>query len=479
MDGLRCSRLLWFDYFRQDAFPVVCDDMYEEGRQVGELARTMFPGGILIGRDPRPPQHHKKSTQALENRKPLFEAGFVYKRLYALADILCPTEDGDWDLFEVKSSTSVKEDHLYDMAFQKYVYENAGVPIRRCFITYVNNRYLRNGPLDPLQLFLQADITEGAQDMEGLVNERVTQFLDVLERKDPPLVPIGPHCLGSRECPLKYLCWKHLPARDHVFSLSRGKELAFSLADKGIMSLFDIPDDSILTPRQRTQIQCHRNNEPFVNKARLRRFLGTLTYPLAFLDFETIGPALPVFDSTRPYEQLPFQFSLFIKDAEGAPARYYAHLHRETGDPRPLILEELDRLLGSSGSIVAYNAKFEIGVLRSTAAAYPRYSQKVEKLASRFVDLLEPFMGFYYYHPGQEGRNSLKFVLPALTGTSYKGLAISNGIEASSRYYRVTYGKDVSVSERERVYAALDEYCKQDTKGMIDVLDVLRSSVRP
>lgn len=476
MDGLRCPRLLWFDYFRREAVAAGDDDLYEEARQVGELARSLFPDGILLERDPNPSQHHKKSIEALSLNKPLFEAGFTSQRMYALADILYPAGDGTWDLLEVKSSTSVKEDHLYDMAFQRMVYRHAGVPVRRCYVVYVNNRYVRRGALDPRELFLQADITEGAQEIEGEVRERVAQCLAVLERTDPPEVPIGPQCLRSRACPLKSMCWAHLPKRDHIFALSRGKELAFSLLDQGIVSLFDIPEGIALTPRQRTQIECHRDNKPYIHPTRLRRFLSTLRYPLAFLDFETIGPALPVFDMMRPYEQVPFQFSLFIRDSEGAAPRYHGFLSRETEDPRPGILDELDRLLGSCGSIVAYNAKFELGVLQAAAAAYPHYRERVQGLQPRFVDLLEPFMGFYFYHPAQEGRNSLKFVLPALTGTSYKGLAIGNGIEASSRFYRVTYGRDVVPSEREQVYAALEEYCMQDTRGMIDVLDVLCSS---
>jgi hypothetical protein len=471
LDGMRCLKLLWFDYFRREAFPPE-EGMYDEGKDVEAYARGLLPDGMLLGRQDRPQAMHTKSLEALGRGAPLFQAGFVSGRLYAIADILCPAEDGGWDLYEVKSSTSVKQDHLYDMAFQRHVYRGAGLDLRRCFVMYVNNRYVRRGDLDLRQLFLRADLTEGAQDMELLIRERCRQFLDVLSLDEAPEIAIGPQCLSPRECPLRALCWKHIPERDHVFALNRGKELAFTLAQKGILSLFEVPDE-LLNARQRTQVESHRTNVPFINPSRLKRFLGTLRYPVSFLDFETIGPAIPVFDGTRPYEQIPFQFSLFVRDAHDAEPRYHAYLARDTQDPRPRILEELTRLLGSEGSIVAYNAKFEISVLRAASVAYPRYRDSVERLAQRFVDLLEPFMGFYYYHPAQEGRNSLKFVLPALTGTSYKGLAISNGIEASARYYRVTYGRDVDGTERERIYAALEEYCRQDTQGMIDVLDVL------
>ena len=204
--------------------------------------------------------------------------------------------------------------------------------------------------------------------------------------------------------------------------------------------------------------------------------MGALKYPLYYLDFETFSPAIPIFDGTRPYQAIPFQYSLHLIEHEKATPKHSSFLTSGTDDPRPLLLTELKKWLGDSGSVVVYNQGFEEGILKDLALAFPEFDAWVNQVRPRFVDLLMPFRRFDYYHPSQKGSASIKRVLPALTGSSYEGLNISDGQQASITYQSVTYG-NATDEVRNGVRADLEKYCALDTEGMIWIVDRLRQCV--
>jgi hypothetical protein len=178
----------------------------------------------------------------------------------------------------------------------------------------------------------------------------------------------------------------------------------------------------------------------------------------------------------RPYHNIPFQFSLHVVDNSESEPVHYSFLAEGKEDPRPQLLQELKRLLGSSGSIVAYNSGFEEGVLKELVEAFPEYTNWLEGILERIVDLLFPFSNFHYYHPSQKDTASLKKVLPAVTGKNYEDMGIGAGMDASIAYERITYG-DASQEEVDRVRADLLKYCKLDTEGMVWIVDKLRELV--
>jgi hypothetical protein len=198
-----------------------------------------------------------------------------------------------------------------------------------------------------------------------------------------------------------------------------------------------------------------------------------LKYPLYYLDFETFGPAIPIYDGTKPYQDMPFQFSLHVVESDGSEPVHHSFLAEGIEDPRPQILRELQRLLGSEGSIIAYNAGFEEGVLKELVEAFPEYTDWLEGILTRMVDLLYPFTNFHYYHASQKDTASLKKVLPAVTGKGYEEMAIGSGMDASIAYGRIMYG-NAKEEEITRVRADLLKYCKMDTEGMIWVVDELK-----
>lgn len=474
--GLQCPKLLWYQYNRKGELPPntpFLEALFAEGRKVGALARQLFPGGILIERDFSPQRQDAKSYAALAARQPLFEAGFLYDGAYALADILVPAGDDEWDLIEVKSSTKVKDEHYRDAAFQKYVYSSRGLKLRHTYLLFMNREYVRHGALDIQQLFTREELSEGIEPFLPNISAELEQLQAVIAGPEP-LTPVGKQC--SDECPLYDQCWQFLP-EGHVFILRGQRDVAFDLMERGVLKLQDIPADYELNEKHTIQVESHRTKEPFVDRESLREFLGMLKYPYYYLDFETIAPPVPIYDGTRPYEDVPFQYSLHIVAKEGAKPAHYAFLAPGDVDPRPEILRRLRELIKPGGSIVAYNADYEKGRIKTAAEAFPEYDAWYQAIKEDFVDLLIPFRKFFYYHPAQGKSASMKEVLPALTGITYDGLEIGEGGLARYEYMRVTYGENVAEADRQKVRNALEQYCELDTRAMIEILQVLKEAV--
>ncbi|HTY13328.1 MAG TPA: DUF2779 domain-containing protein [Candidatus Omnitrophota bacterium] len=477
IDGLQCPKLLWYEFNRKSEVPgpePMMRAVMEEGRKVGEVAQKLFPGGVRIERDFDPEKMSARSLKALELGRPLFEAGFTNGRAYAIADILSPEPDGAWDLTEVKSASGMKSEYYDDVAFQKYTYTGAGVKIGKCYLMHLNREYLKRGEIEPDKLFVREDITETVEEKLPGIAESVASMIGTIEQQESPEVKVGSFCSG---CPLKEMCWSFLPGSDHVFLLHRAGKVAYELMQMGILKLEDIPEAYELAPRHQIQKKSLLTGKAHVDREEILRFLSRFEYPLFFLDFETIAPAIPIFDLTHPYEEVPFQFSLHVVREKGKTPEHYPFLSTERKDPRPEVLKELKRRLEDKGSIIAYNAKYEMDCIRKATGAYPEYAEWCRAIEPRFIDLWEPFKNFFYYHPDQQNSTSMKSVLPAFTGKGYEGLDIAEGGTARMEYMRVTFGDNIDETDRNKVYSDLLKYCELDTKGMIDILNALAGSI--
>jgi hypothetical protein len=249
------------------------------------------------------------------------------------------------------------------------------------------------------------------------------------------------------------------------------------LIEKGIYTFMDIPDDLMLSEKQGIQKACEISGKPHIEKEAIKLFLKTLEYPLYYMDFETYSDVIPPFEGTKSYQQIPFQFSLHVVDNDNATARHYSFLADGTGDPRSEFIASLKDKLGNNGSIVVYNQGFEKDILRKLANFFPEYGEWVEGLNDRIIDLLAPFRSFHYYHPKQKGSASIKKVLPALTGTNYDHLDISDGMSASLTFVDILSNK-FTEEEIIKIRQNLEKYCALDTEGMIWIVNKLIELVR-
>jgi hypothetical protein len=475
--GLQCHKLLWFYYNAKDEIPktdAAKQAIFDQGHEVGALAKKMFPDGIEVGAGITDlPETLRLTPDAVKLRKPLFEAAFCANGCYARVDILNPVKDDAWDIIEVKSSTSVEDVNLADVAFQTRVLTEAGLKIRRCFLCHVNNKFVRHGEIDPEEFFTLEDITPQVVEQTRHVEEQAGEMFKTIRQKQTPEIEIGRHCSKPYICPLHDRCWSFLPEAS-VFTLYNDRSRKYKLFAQGIHHLKDIPADVQLTDNQSIQRAALLAGKPHIDRPAIAAFLKQLEYPVSFLDFETIGTAIPLFDDSRPFQQIPFQFSLHILRSENAKPEHHSFLADGTADPRPEFMRQLRDALPKTGSVVTYNASFETGRLKESCELLPEFKPWFRKVTPRIVDLLLPFRGFRYYHSQQHGSASMKAVLPALTGKGHENLAIQEGGTASREFLRVTHGQ-VTAAERRRVRQHLEEYCGLDTMGMVQILKRLQN----
>jgi hypothetical protein len=304
------------------------------------------------------------------------------------------------------------------------------------------------------------------------MRKKISELLKILGNDSAPVKDIGEWCRAPYLCPMIKECWRFLP-EGNVFDLSGAGKKAYELYRSGILSIRDIPSEYPLKKNQAIQKKCEREGLPHADMVAINDFLSLLEYPVHFMDFETVNPAVPLYEGTSPFEQIPFQFSVFIVEKEGGPAKRKDFLAEGSVDPREEFLRELKNSIGGKGSVVVYNKSFENGVLRKLGEMSPSDADWVEDVISRTVDLLSPFKSFHYYHPGQKGKVSLKNVLPALTGISYDRLEISEGGAASDAFMAVVAG-GLSEEEKAKTRADLITYCGQDTWGMLSILEKIR-----
>jgi len=472
INGLQCLKYLWMLFHE----PAKVSDpdaatlhTFEQGHDVGELAKQLFPDGVNV------PSgdfmgNIRQTRELLKQRHTVFEAGISAGSIYSRVDVLRPFSDTEWDIIEVKSGTKVKDVDVEDVAFQKYCCQQAGLEIRHCFLAHINNEYIRHGEIDPKQLFTIDDITERVAELTGSVPDKIAAMQEIIAAETCPEVGIGQHCTSPYEC-LVEGCKDFLPD-DSVLELYRGGQKAFELLNSGVLSICDIPDGFKLSGAQEIQKTCLESGQPHTDIGEIRSFLKSLKYPLYYLDFETFAAAIPPFDGTHPYQNVPFQFSLHVVRKPGAKAEHFSYLAEGRADPRPGVLLDLKKELGAKGSVIVYNQSFEKRVLEDLAEVFPDSDEWVQGVVGRLVDLYAPFRAFSYYHPAQRGSASLKAVMPALTGSGYEGLDIANGEVASFEYFRVTY-TDVPEAEKRRVLRDLEKYCGRDTEGMIWVIQAL------
>ena len=470
---MQCAKWLWMEINDKGKIPKPdrnAESKFETGNLIGELAKKLFPKGIDI-----PTFGFKESlnqTQELiKERKVLFEPSFLIDDLYSRGDLLVPVGENEWDIIEVKSGTKVKDLNVHDVSFQKYVYEKAGLKIRKCFLMHLNSEYVKMGNIEPNELFIQAEITQEVNSVDGIEN-RIKEMFEIISSKECPNFHVDDLKTIEYDNIAKDEFLKSFP-NENVFQLYRGGIKSRNLYKEGIIKIKDIPESQKLTDNQKIQRECAITGKININKDKLKTFIDGLNYPLYYLDFETILPAVPRFDKTKPYQQVPFQYSLHIVEEQGAEPKHISFLAEGMDNPIPKFLQSLKENLGDKGDIIVYNESFERKRLQEGAGLFPEFEEIVEKnWLPRIKDLLIPFRKFDYYDPKQKGSASIKKVLPVMSDLSYDGLLISEGMGASLEYERVTFG-DASDEEKKKVREALEKYCELDTLAEIKIIDRL------
>ena len=476
--GLQCLKALWLYRHRPELAPEVSDTtqyIFDSGHEVGELAQKYFAGGIEI----TDPYYETQNAIASTERAIKNGYDFIYEATakspdgaYSRIDILSKVQGTDqWDLIEVKQSTGIKDYYIDDMSLQKYAFVGAGYNIRKSILMHINNEYVREGDLDLRQLFVLEDCTDIVSEKVLDVRAKLENLMNVINSKEEPQVNIGDQCGYPFACDYMHYCWSHIPEYS-VYNVLRGSKLERLLAED-IIEINDIPDDYNVTAREAIAINSYKNESVNIDKEGINKFLSSLVYPLYYLDYETIFPAIPIFNNSKPYQQIPFQFSLHIQEQPVGELKHIEFLYTDNGDPREAFVQTLIRSCGDKGSVVVYNQSFESTRNRELGYTFPQYKAELDVINDRMVDLLVPFRSRYLYHPKMLGSASIKSVLPAFVPElSYEELEIGDGGTASLMYLSCI--KDsVPAEEKEKIYDDLKAYCCMDTLAEVRLIEVL------
>ncbi len=472
MAGLQCLRRLWLQVREPpDDAPPTPGTPADIGVEIGSKARLLFPGGVLVDEAPREHEQATTRTAALmrdPNVPAIFEAAFVHGDIRVRVDILERRPDG-WGLIEVKSSTSVKEHHLDDIALQAHVMRAAGTAPCAIEALHVNTAYVR-GPdaIDWQQFFTRVDVTEDVEMRLADVPTLLPAMRAALVTTTEPTVEPGPHCSTPYDCAFWDRCAADKPG-DWVHHMPRLKQAQKDqLAERGIVAISDIPADFPLAWKQGVIREAIITGRPYVAPD-LARLLHRFGPPACYLDFEAMMPPIPLYAGTRPYQTLPFQWSLHVMDADGSLA-HEEFLADGTEDPRRAFAKSLiAALAGTSLPIVVYSA-YEQTQLRALVAHFPDLSEPIEAIIRSLADLLPIVRGAVYF-PEFGFSNSIKAVAPALSpGFGYDDLEhIADGAAASAAFAQIASGATADPADVTRLRQALLTYCKRDTLAMVEV----------
>ncbi len=442
--------------------------IFDQGNEVGAKAREYFDsqGAIINAKPWEYPQSLKSTKQAMDSdAQTIFEAAISDGTLYSRIDIL-HRKNGEWHVIEVKASNSVKEEHVTDVAIQALTLKRAGINVASYSVMHLNKQAIYP---DLSELFVIQEITGEVYEVLSEVEQRVDELIKVTQGQEPKR-NLGKHCDDPYECPFKAHCWKDIP-NYNVFELPRmDADKAGELVAQGLVEITQLkPEMFPESEKIQRAIRATVSGERFVDKAGITKAVSEWKYPLHFLDFETVMPAIPRYDGCWPYTQVTYQFSCHIIDKAGGELRHREYLHLEASDPREKLVAELVDAVGPTGSVVSYYAKFEAARMKELAKFYPQHAAKLMSIVERLVDPL-PLMQEFVYDRDFHGSFSIKKVAPALLGGEYRydNKDVSDGLMAGVLADKCLRGL-VPLDEVQGIKPKLLSYCQQDTMAMVQL----------
>lgn len=478
--GLQCEKSLYLykhNYNLRDGISTQLQAIFNQGTNVGLLSHQLFPNGA----DASPSDHFKIQESVLKTKEfidrgqsIIYEATFQFNGVLVALDILAKDEEG-WKAYEVKSSTSISDTYINDTAIQYYAITNSGIKLKDISIVYINNQYVKNGDIDINELFTVESVLERVKPVVPTIPNQIESFKTLIAQDSVPDIDIGIHCSTPYGCDFMGHCWKHIPEYS-IFNISNlFTTKKFELYENGIISFDQIDlNNSKLNPNQLLQVTSELNNTTYIDRVNIIEFLKDFEYPLYYLDFETMTSAVPIFDNSRPYQQLVFQYSLHIQ-TENGELKHREHLAEANPniDPRINFIKQLINDCGDTGDILVYNIGFERGKLNDLISMFPTFTYEISNIIGRLKDLMIPFQKKWFYTPEMKGSYSIKYVLPALVPElSYQDLEIKEGGTASYIFTQMVNGEFQGNIDKTKV--DLLEYCKLDTYAMVKILEKLK-----
>lgn len=481
---------LWLKKHDKKMLPEIDDNLqarFDAGNLFEEYAEKRFENIQRIGFDSYDEylSMPRRTQKALaDGAKTLsqgrFEANVGEDNITCIVDIVELVGDKTFDLFEIKSSTKVKPEHIEDLAFQVAVLEGAGYKVRNIGVVFCNNQYVRSGKIDDLALSSQQDVTAKVRSKQDTTRRNIQAALQVANSQDMPDPTPRRTKMGAIKDWLDiFLALRPTEDKYSIYNLcSAAAEQLGQLEDMHISSIADIPTDFALKPKQKRQVEATKLGESIVDIKKIEKFLKSLEYPLYFLDYETLSSIVPPFDGTKPFDQIPFQYSLHIIEKPGGDLVHKEFLHTLSTNPVPELLSQLQDDIGDNGSVLVWWEGFEKSCNDLMGKLCPEYTTFLESVNSRVIDLMKPFSEGHYIDRDFMGSASIKNVLPVLAPElSYKDMDIQEGGSAQRLWMQSVYEDKFSDTEKTKLMESLRKYCELDTYAMVRIFEFLDALV--
>lgn len=475
--GIQCKKILWLEKHKPEEQEEQNNDrILENGNDIHEVARYLFGSHINIEYTENLSQMIEDTINTIESYKDVIitEASFNYKNNFCSVDIL-KKNNNTYEIYEIKSSTELKDIYINDASYQYYVLTSLGLKVTKVSLVHINSNYVRIGDLDLDELFIKQDITKEVKDLQETVIKNIKEINEYVE-KNEKIKDIDENCFKPYPCPFFKYCTKHLPEKN-IFDIPRMQtKQKLKLYNKKIFSYEDLLKEKINENTKKILEYELYNKEDYIDKIEIKNFLDTLKEPLYFLDFETYQMPIPLYNNVSPYEQIPFQYSLHYIDET---LKHKEFLAQAGIDPRRSLAQQLVKDIPKNVTTLAYNMGFEKGVIKRLSKLYPDLSEHLMNIHDNIKDLMIPFQKGYYYTKDMHGSYSIKYVLPALfpndPSLNYKNLdLIHNGSEAMSSFQDL-----INKTEEEQKYIRerLLRYCELDTYAMVKIYEKLKEII--
>jgi len=476
---LQCRKYLWLHKNRKELvgeISAATQARFDSGAEVEEWAKKLFPGFVNAFNEEQPFDTLLTEKLVEQKAQVIYQPTFSNSRFFVRCDFIAYNQKTkSWDIYEVKGSTEIKDEYLWDIAFQKKVLEVMGLPVGKTYIIYINRKYVRHGEINPKELFIVTNTDALIKDNLAEIDQHIQEAFDVLANKKEPQIRIIDQCYDPYECPFVDYCWKDIPEHS-IYNLGRlKKEQIESLIQQEITQAVDIPAGFVTHELSRKYCQALKSGT-IIEKENIKSMLSLLKYPLYFLDYESYNSAIPIFDGFRPWQQIPFQYSLHILEAPGGQIKHIEFLSDNGANPIKSLAESLKKNIGPKGSVIVWSKAFEKGRNKEMGEMLPEYRGFFEDINERVFDLMEFFSKGYYVNAEFCNSASIKNVLPILVpALTYKELEIQEGVTASISWFNMI-SQGTSREQKEKIGENLLKYCEQDTLAMVRILEKLQEA---
>lgn len=477
--SIQCSKSLYLyknNFNLRDKPSAVQQQKFDRGHRVGKLAHQLFPGG----KDCSPPNPFSydesvAATKLLVHQSfpVIYEAAFKHNGILVALDILVQEENKRY-AYEVKSSFRITNTYLLDAAIQYYIITQSGVSLDDFYIVTIDNEYVFEDNLNVNAFFKKTSLLNEIKERIPFVEQTINNAIATLNSSTVPDIPIGTHCTKPYPCDFQKFCWTNIPENSIWYLPGISMLEKSNFIEQGINTIEQINNTDNLNIRQKVILQTFKSGVPHVDTDKLHAFVNALQYPFYYFDIEAFQPAIPLFKHTKPYERIPFLYSLHYKESAEAPLQHFSYISPVGADDRIAFIEHFLKDTENAGQILVFNTLLEKGILFKLFSDFPEYKKQILERINRIVDIEIPFKELYYYHPVQQGSFSLKAIGNALLGVDeFSKSIIKDGEEAMALYNELFYW-----NKEEEINAKLQQlktYCQTDTYVLYKIVEVLKA----